>query len=86
MKREKAYIRLPILLLGSILITMQGCSFEDIMHLDSQQLNEYQPEETDAQTEEAEDDEVSTAQDTAENVSEMYYGYYGLFIWKFSRH
>ena len=48
------------------------------MHLDSQQLNEYQPEETDAQTEEAEDDEVSTAQDTAENVSEMYYGYYGL--------
>lgn len=78
MKREKAYIRLPILLLGSILITMQGCSFEDIMHLDSQQLNEYQPEETDAQTEEAEDDEVSTAQDAAENVSEMYYGYYGL--------
>ena len=87
MKREKAYIRLPIVLLSSILLATQGCSFEDEIPYQNQEISDYQPEEGSEvqsasyndETVKEEEGEVPVSPDeTIENVSEMYYGYYGL--------
>ena len=92
MKREKAYIRLPVLLLSGLLFTTQGCSFEDIFSLnydstlENQQPGDYLPEEgeeihntpyyDETEKEEGSEEMSSLQVEHAENVSEMYYGYY----------
>lgn len=87
MKREKAYIRLPILLLSSVLLATQGCSFEGRFSSDNKEIDSYQSEAgpeiqsasyDEADKEEGSEEMSSWQDDAAENVSEMYYGYYGL--------